>query len=439
MIVAFEHGKEVWKTIHRRGGKDLFDLKEILLPEAFEKPGSYQYIWPSLKQGRDSFWEGKDEEGRDIMDYYIPHEMILHPDNADMKLTVRAIGGTSTIQVFGTNDGQYIALRGKPSNGAVFSEFAFQDPRGDEMISPMIRKTGGWRSYNSTPNGNNHYKKRWELAKVNPNCFPLLATVEDTYDHNHNRLITEADIERERADGKSEDFIQQEYYCSFNQGIEGTYVGRQIQQARNDGRILAVPYDSSFSVDTYWDLGVGDAMSIWFVQQVGKEIRFIDYKEQTGSTFSYWARVFKDTGYLFGRHFAPFDIQNREMVGKEEAAKSRLEWAKEVGIKFSITPDASFENSCDAIRGILGLCCFDETKCAVGIKHLEQWGRVWNKLEQRYTDFEKRDPHTHAGAAARYMAINIRQAQGYDVTKSREELRFKQNYRRDSGGSAMSV
>jgi hypothetical protein len=439
MIVAFEQGKEVWKTIHRRGGKDLFDLKEILLPEAFEKPGSYQYIWPSLKQGRDSFWEGKDEEGRDIMQYYIPQEMILHKDNADMKLTVASVGGTSLIQVFGTNDGQYIALRGKPSNGAVFSEAAFQDPRADEIISPMIRKTNGWRTYNSTPNGNNWYKQRWDLALKNQNCFCLLATVNDTYDHNGNRLITDADIEKERADGKSEDFIQQEYYCSFNQGIEGTYVGRQIQQARNDGRILRVPYDPSYLVDTFWDIGIGDKDAIWFVQRVGKEIRIIDYREQTGATWAYWARVFKDTEYLFGRHYAPFDIKNREKAGKEEAAKTRLEWAKEVGIKFLITPDASFENGCDAIRGILNLCCFDEVKTAVGVKHLEQWGRVWNKQEQRYTDFEKRDEHTHAGAAARYMAINIRKEQGYNVSKSSEEKRFKGTYRRDSGGSAMSV
>jgi len=89
------------------------------------------------------------------MQTYIPQEAIIHKDNADMKLTVASVGGTSLIQVFGTNNKQYIALRGKPSNGAVFTEFAYQDPRGDEVISPMIRKTGGWRAYNSTPNGNN--------------------------------------------------------------------------------------------------------------------------------------------------------------------------------------------------------------------------------------------------------------------------------------------
>jgi len=383
---AFQEGLEVWMTVHRRGGKDNFCQCQVLFPEAFEHPGTYQYIWPSLKQGRDSFWEGKDEEGYDIIPKYIPEEMIVHKDNADMKLTVASIGGTSQIQVFGTNDGQYISLRGKPSNGAAFSEFAFQDPRGEAIISPMIRKTSGWRFYNSTPNGNNHYKDRYFRAVNNRNCFAKIWTVDDTYDHEGKRLITLEDIQKERDDGKSEDFINQEYYCSFNQGIEGTYIGRQMQAVRSAGRICKVPYDETYTVDTYWDIGVGDPDAIWFVQHIGQEHHFIDYEEQTGATWAYWARVLKEKGYLYRNPYAPFDIRNREKAGKQESAKSSLAWAAEAGINFRITPDASFRNGCDAIRGLLGLCSFDEENCAEGIKHLEQWGRVWNKQEQRYTD-----------------------------------------------------
>ncbi|MCJ7790575.1 MAG: hypothetical protein MUP69_10465 [Candidatus Atribacteria bacterium] len=440
IIQAFENGKEIWMNNHRRSGKDLLCFCEFLLPQAFEIPGTYQYIWPTLKEGRDGFWEGKDEDGRDILDYYIPKEMIIKPDNQDMRLTVRTVGGgTSLIQVFGTNGGQYNSLRGKPSNGALFSEYAYQDPRGLEVLSPMIVKTKGWRAFNSTPNGQNFFQKGYDLAKINPRCFAKTFTVKDTYDHNGNPLITEAQIEEERKAGRSEDYIMQDYYCSFNQGIEGTYIGRQLQQVRNDGRITKVPYEPSLLVDTYWDLGVGELMSIWFVQQLAKEIRIIDYREGTGTTFAYWKRIFNETGYLFGRHFAPFDLWVREMVGKEEVARTRFDWAEKVGIHFDKVPDASFENGVDAIRGILNLCWFDEEKTRVGRNHLEQWGRVWNNIEQRYTDYEKRDLHTHAGAAARYMAIAIRQAQGYDVGKSREETSFKKIYRRDSDGSAMSV
>jgi SAM-dependent methyltransferase len=436
---AFLQSKEIWINNHRRSGKDLLFFCRFLLPSALKKPGTYPYIWPTLKEGRDGFWEGKDEEGRDITRYYIPEEAILKKDNQDMKLTLKSEGGTSIIQVFGTNNEQYNSLRGKPANGAALTEYAYQDPRGLEVISPMIVKTKGWKAFNSTPNGQNHFQKGYDLAKINPRCFARTFTVRDTYNFLGEPLISEAQIEEERKSGKSEDYIMQDYYCSFNQGIEGTYVGRQLQEVKNDGRITKVPYEPSLLVDTYWDLGVGDLMSIWFVQQLGKEIRIIDYREGTGTTFAYWRRLFNETGYLFGRHFAPFDISVREMVGKEEVAKSRLDWAKEVGINFDISPDASFENGVDAIRGLLNLCWFDEDKTKAGRNHLEQWGRVWNNIEQRYTDYEKRDLHTHAGAAARNMAIAIRKAQGYDVGKSSEEKRFKKSYRRSSDGSAMSV
>jgi hypothetical protein len=417
IVKAFQQGLETWSTIHRRGGKDLLSLCEMLLPEAFEHPGTYQYIWPLLKQGRDSFWEGKDEEGDDIMRKYIPQEMILHKDNADMKLIVASIGGTSQIQVFGTNKQQYISLRGKPSNGAVFSEWAYQDPRGEEVISPMIRKSKGWKAFNSTPNGNNFYKIRYDLAKRNPDCYTILATVLDTYDHNGNRLITEADLQKERDDGKTEDFINQEYYCSFNQGIEGTYIGRELQALELAGHITKVPYERELLVDTYWDLGVtSDSMAVWFVQQLGNEVRFIDFAEATASTFTYWAELFKEKGYLYGRHFAPPDVRVKEMVTKGAIAKTRLEHAADVGIKFEIVEDCSFQNSVEVLRGLLPVCWFDEEKTRAGRRHLEMWGKIWNDILQMYTGVEKRDGHHHAGASARYAAISIRQIHLYKST-----------------------
>jgi len=414
ICIAFQKGLEIWATIHRRGGKDLLSLNEVLLPEAFEHPGTYQYVWPSLKQGRDSFWEGKNEEGDDVMQKYIPQEAIVHKDNADMKLTVASVGGTSIIQVFGTNNKQYIALRGKPSNGAVFTEFAYQDPRGDEVISPMIRKTGGFRAYNSTPNGNNHYKERYFRAKKNPDCYTILATVDDTFNHQGNRLITEADLQKERDDGKSEDYINQEYYCSFNQGIEGTYIGKELQELANEGRITRVPYEAELLVDTYWDLGITkNSMAVWFVQQLGNEVRFIDFEEATGKTFAYWAGLLQSKKYLYRNHWAPPDIKVKEMVGKGFVAKTRLEHAADVGINFELVEKCSFENSVEVLKGLLPNCWFDEEKTRIGRQHLEMWGRVWNDILQKYTDAEKADGNDHAGAAARYAAISIRQIQLY--------------------------
>ncbi len=413
-VKAFREGKEIWLVLHRRGGKDALSFSRFLLPTAFKKPGSYQYIFPTLKQGRDTFWEGKDEDGRDILDYYIPKEMIIKPDNADMKLTLRAIGGTSTIQIFGTNSGQYETLRGKPSNGVVLSEEAYQDPRALDVLKPMLLKTGGFLVHNSTPNGNNHFKAGYYYAKNNPDCFCLFKTIRDTFDHQGNPLITEADIQKERERGKTEDYIQQEYYCSFMQGVEGTYLGKQLQIAINEGRIGSFLYDETLPVYTVWDLGIGDFMAIIFYQLIGNKVIIIDYHEATGFSFVYYAKMIKEKGYLYENHYAPFDIKNREYGAgskKEVRALSRLEKAEEVGITFEEVPGASFENSIDNARAIMSRCYFNNENKDVRklITHLEQWGRTWNEQIQDYTDWEARSVHKHAGAAFRYMSTVVRE------------------------------
>jgi len=414
-VKAFYEGKEIWLNIHRRGGKDLLCFCRFLLPSAFKRPGTYHYIWPSLKQGRDAIWEGKDEKGRDILKHYVPQEMIAHKDNADMKLTLYAIGGTSQIQIFGTNKQQYEALRGKPGNGVVYSEFARQDPRGRDVVSPMIRKTNGWEVYNSTPNGNNHFKAGYHTAKNNPNCYAITATIEDTYDHQGNRLVNEADIQKERDNNRTEDYINQEYYCSFAQGIEGTYIGKQLQIAENEGRIGNYVYDESVLVYTAWDLGVANFMTIIFYQLIGNEVHIIDYHEASGFSFVYYAQVLKDKGYLYQKHWAPHDIKVKEMGpdnSKEKRALSRLEKAEKVGIKFDIIDRISFENSVDNALAITSRCFFNNQSKGVRLllTHLQQWGRKWNEQIQDYTDWERDDVHTHAGAAYRYMATVVMEA-----------------------------
>jgi phage terminase large subunit len=426
---------------HRRCGKDIRGFN-LIVNQMWLHPGLYYYVFPTFAQGRKILWEGYTDTGETFIQKYLPQGLLYgKPNSTDMKFHIYSKGnsGISMFQIIGTDNNKYEAMRGTNPIGVIFSEQARQHPGAWDVVRPILMKNGGWAIFQSTPNGDNHFKELYDNAKKNEKWFTCLHNIDQTYDHEGRRLITHADVEEEIRMGLAEDFAQQEFYCSFTQGIEGTYIGKQLQQAEMDGRIGKLPYDPTFLVDTYWDIGLGDADAIWFVQQVGKEIRIIDYAEATGATWVYWARKLQDKGYLYGRHYAPFDIENREKGGEEESAISRLERAKQVGISFLVTPRASFENGCEAIRGLLGLCSFDEEKCDIGIKHLKQWGKVWNKQEQRYTDFEKRDEHTHAGAAARYMAINIRQNQGYDVSKSREELRFKGTYRKISGGSAMSV
>lgn len=51
---------------------------------------------------------------------------------------------------------------------------------------------------------------------------------------------------------------------AFESSNEGLYYGRQIVEARQQGRIKGVYYDANIPVHTAWDLGYNDSTAIWF-------------------------------------------------------------------------------------------------------------------------------------------------------------------------------
>src|SRR5208282_1870328 len=118
--------------------------------------------------------------------------------------------------------------------GCVFTEFSLQDPVAWTLIRPILRENGGWAVFNFTPRGANHGKELYDMASRNSDWFSQLLTVEDT------GVLTDTDIQKERDEGMSEDMIQQEYYCSFTLGVEGSYYAKYLQQARDENRIGCV-------------------------------------------------------------------------------------------------------------------------------------------------------------------------------------------------------
>jgi hypothetical protein len=90
--------------------------------------------------------------------------------------------------------------------------------------------------------------------------------------------------------------------------------------------------DVRLEVYTFWDLGVDDSTTIWFMQFTGMQVRVIDYYEATGYGFEHYAKELKAKPYVYGEHYMPHDASVREL-SSGEFAKSRQEVAEELGIK----------------------------------------------------------------------------------------------------------
>jgi len=388
--------------VHRRGGKDT-TMWNYMIKRAYLEPGQYFYFLPTFAQAKKVIWDGMTNNGRRMLDY-IPKEIIVgNPNNTEMKVWINGAHGQSLIQLIGGDS--YDNVMGTNPRGVVFSEWPLMDPMAYEYIKPILAANGGWSAFVYTPRGKgNHGWDLAEIARKNPDeWFFEVLTVKDT------GVLTEEQIESERRKGMPEDLIQQEFYCNFDRGQEGSYYGRQIDELRKKGQIAKVPYDPAVPVRTYWDLGIGDSTAIWFAQFVGKEIHLINYYEQNGEGLAHYARILdefrRETGCVYDLNVAPHDIQARELT----TGMTRLETARRLGLNFRVAPKLSLESGIEAVRMTLSRCWFDEKKCELGLKCLENYRKTYNEKYRVYGDKPFHDYTSHGADAFRMMAITENQ------------------------------
>ena len=76
-------------------------------------------------------------------------------------------------------------------------------------------------------------------------------------------------------------------------------------------------------------------MAIWFTQSDRSgAVRVIDYHEDVGGGLPAVIKVVAGKPYLYGKHWAPHDIEVREIA----SGLTRKQTAANLGIKFEVTP-----------------------------------------------------------------------------------------------------
>lgn len=385
---------------HRRSGKEKTCFN-IMVDKATERVGTYYYFFPTYAQGKKILWKGIDRDGFKFIDH-VPPELIHKTNESD--LSIELTNG-SIIQVVGTDN--YDAVVGTNPIGCVFSEFALQDPQAYALFRPILRENGGWAIFNFTPRGHNHAKDLYDMAESNPKWFCQRLTVADTLRPDCMPVITEGDIQAERDEGMSEELIMQEYYCSFEGSVDGAYFSKQLKKAREAGRITGVPYDEALEVDTWWDLGMDDSMTIYFTQRVGKEIRCIDYLEDSGEGLPYYARELKKKPYNYGKHYMPHDSKVRELG----TGKSRKEMAEKLGIKPVIVVKRVSNKwiAIEAARAFFSRMWFDKVKCKDALNGLSNYRKEWDDKKKVFRDRPCHDWASHAADGFMTLAMGFKE------------------------------
>lgn len=380
------HAVAVW---HRRAGKDSLAVN-LAAVKAHERVGTYWHLLPEARQGRKVIWDAIDRAGQRIIDQAFPPALRESTSEAEMRIRLKC---GSVWQVVGSDN--FNSLVGANPVGVVFSEYSIANPAARDFLRPILAENGGWQLFIYTARGRNHGADLYEMAAAHPDWFCQRLTVADT------DVIPPSVLEDERRSGMSEEMIQQEYFCSFDAATPGAYYGRLLADAEADGRVGVAPHDPALPVETWWDLGIGDATAIWFAQRSGAEVRLIDYAEASGEGLAFYARLLSERGYAYSRHVAPHDIAVRELG----TGRSRLEMARELGLVFEVAPRLSLEDGISAVRAMLPRCRFDRTRCGTGLAALGQYRKDWDDARKCFRSRPRHDWTSHAADAFRMGAV----------------------------------
>lgn len=378
-----------WSCIvaHRRAGKTLACVMDLITRAlATSKPyARYGYVAPFYAQAKQVAW-----------DYLKRHsEGLWAEPPKESELSIKLHNG-STIRLYGADNEN--AIRGVYFDGIILDEYA--DMKGtvwQEVIRPALSDRKGWATFIGTPRGRNSFWDIYTQARTDPDWLCLTLRASET-----------GLIERhELADAKkqmTESAYRQEYECDFDAPVLGAIFAEELMAAREEGRICEVKHDPILQVHTAWDLGMDDMTCIWYWQQANGEYRFIGYDEASGEGLPYYADLLQSKGYVYGNHFAPHDIQVRELG----SGLSRIEVARSLGINFQVVPNVPVEDGIHASRMALQRCWFDEDACRLGLEALHHYKREWVDKNRTFKKQPLHDWASHASDSFRYFALASR-------------------------------
>jgi len=299
------------------------------------------------------------------------------------------------VRLFGADNAD--ALRGLYFDGIVADEYADWKPGVfGSVIRPALSDRKGWAVFIGTPKGHNAFWKMFDEARE-PEWFRVALLASQTG-------ILEPGELADAQKSMTPDQFAQEYECSFEAAIVGAIYAKELQALRDANQVSHVPHDPALPVHTAWDLGVGDSTTIIFWQQHGMSVRIIDAYEASGEGLPHYAQILQRRAYTYGKHWAPHDIQVRELG----SGRSRIETAASLGINFDVVPQMSLEDGIHAGRLLMARCWFDERKCGDLLEALQNYR--WD-LNQKTGELKPRPVHdwaSHYADAYRYLAVAVR-------------------------------
>lgn len=387
---------------HRRFGKTVFSIMEMIdrgVRNELKNP-QYAYIAPTYGQAKRVAWQ--------YLKDYCASFPGAKANEAELRIDIprdREDGKRDRIRFMLLGAENPDGLRGLYLDGAILDEYAQCPPAlWSEVIRAALSDREGWAIFIGTPKGTNHFFEQLQLAQrlqqSGDEWYTAVLPVSLT------KVISSRELESIKREISPEEY-EQEYEVSFTAALKGAYYGEYINKMDADGRILDFDVDRLYPVRTAWDLGISDSMSIWLYQIVGREVRIIDYIEDSGRGLEFYVSELQSKGYLLDQngHALPHDGAARELG----SGKSRQEMLELLGLRCHILPRQSVADGIHAARTLIGRpnVFIHKSNCRRGIDALRNYTRKYDRIKGIFLDSPNHNWASHGADAFRYLALDL--------------------------------
>jgi len=369
---------------HRRFGKTVAALNHLIREAVLNEKETprYAYIAPTYGQAKRVAW-----------DYLVKYTTPLGGTNNISELRVDFWG--RRIQLYGSDNPD--SLRGQYFDGVIIDEVGDQNPKiWTDIVRPALTDRKGWCLFIGTPKGHNHFKELRDRAKTEDGWGLLEFKASET------GVVDDTELKAAKNE-MGEDKYRQEFECSFDAAVEGSYFGQILNELEEKKHMQEIPREELSRTFTAWDLGMGDSTSIWVAQLVGTEVRLLDYYENHGVGLDHYVKWIKDNDYLKAEHILPHDVRVRELG----TGKSRMEMLEEAGLEVKIAPRMGLDDGIQAVRRLLPRCWFNVPKVQTGLNCLRNYRRDYDEKRKIFYERPLHDWSSHGSDSFRYLALGL--------------------------------
>lgn len=392
---------------HRRAGKTVACVNEAVTRALYSRKHRprYAYIGPLLKQAKKIAWEYLKE--------YTNGFQGKKPSESE--LTVKLAHNNAEISIYGADNPD--AFRGQYFDGVILDEYGDMAPSvWSKVLLPTLADRQGWAVFIGTPKGKNHFYKIFrrsqglDLPENSHEYLTKLSWYNFILRASESGILPPDELMLQRSE-MTEDEYQQEYECSFDAAVLGTYYASLINLIETRGQVNeSVEHDPQFPVFVVFDLGYSDSTSAWFWQTRPDGIAVIDYEEASGKALSYYFDMLRHKGYRYGKIWLPHDaraksLQTGRSTVEQFLAQSFPTFDTGQARLVDIVPNLSLQHGIDAARLMIPSCHFNVVKTHIGIECLRAYRRKWDEELRVFSDTPLHDWTSHGADAFRYLAL----------------------------------